>query len=882
MEEKNNKIGCNKLKNSAKINKKMEKNHIKFRDGKNFMNSEKEIKKILSIKMKLNLNNEEKLDKNKENSDRNIYKLIPKNYNTNLNNKEIPKEEIINKDIFKAKSIMNIYSLNLKKDKEKVRVFSPKNTNINVTKEKSEGINMPSLFTTKNIKRVKKSKKFIDNNDGKKKKSNITRQHSFIPINKIKKAKIHEEKEKDIKKTRRHSLIPNIEIGKENKKMFFNILNHNENKNKIKKKNHKHQKMKSLGEKNDEVVTFEKYKKFEKLENEACCTPKRRINCKYILKMDDSFKDSENNKNSDMPKTAKGKRKVSIYDNNNIESKKKRKIFTEEKKDTSKKKSIFCIFKEKDKDKNMHYKKDSEKKIKNKKTKRNKKKEKKEDKNEKDKKSNKNNKDNKNHENQKPNRKDKSFTILSSMNKNLINEEYNDENNNKDQSLYSSKNDVTKDENNKDNPDIALNNNSKKDINISLTRRNSTRNLVRDNKPKITELTNEQVIENINEYTRYCLRIIPDLYDLEDKMPRCKTKVNPNFSKNKKIALFDLDETIVHCIGEINMNNLESLSKQSDAKIKVKLPGGKKEVTIGINIRPHWEEALNKIKKRYHIVAFTASHESYADPVLNYLDPNKKYFEYRLYRCHCVLCNIDDMKFYIKDLKILEDNYDLKDVVIIDNSLLSFAYHLDNGIPISPFYESKVDTELLDIADFLVKYANENDIRDKLKEVYKLNQYLEILKYYTSEDSSEISVIEEENPNDKSENTVSINKTKTNINLNKPLVNDNIKIDDSKDKEENNSKNATTKNISQINLKLKEIKNIFDDKDNDNKDNEENMKEFTPKLNDTKQIKMSIMKSTEDKSYFRNKKRDKLKTIKFDINFEKEWAEKQKELKDEK
>ena len=337
-------------------------------------------------------------------------------------------------------------------------------------------------------------------------------------------------------------------------------------------------------------------------------------------------------------------------------------------------------------------------------------------------------------------------------------------------------------------------------------------------------------------------------------MPRCKTKVNPNFSKNKKIALFDLDETIVHCIGEINMNNLESLSKQSDAKIKVKLPGGKKEVTIGINIRPHWEEALNKIKKKYHIVAFTASHESYADPVLNYLDPNKKYFEYRLYRCHCVLCNIDDMKFYIKDLKILEDNYDLKDVVIIDNSLLSFAYHLDNGIPISPFYESKVDTELLDIADFLVKYANENDIRDKLKEVYKLNQYLEILKYYTSEDSSsEISVIEEENPNDKSENTVSINKTKTNINLNKPLVDDNIKIDDSKDKEENNSKNATTKNISQINLKLKEIKNIFDDKDNDNKDNEENMKEFTPKLNDTKQIKMSIMKSTEDKSYIRNK-----------------------------
>ena len=107
--------------------------------------------------MKLNLNNEEKLDKDKENSDRNIYKIIPKNLNTNLNNKEIQKEEILDKDIYKAKSIMNIYSLNLKKDKEKIRIFSPKEANINTTKDKNEGICMSSLFTTKNIKRIKKA-----------------------------------------------------------------------------------------------------------------------------------------------------------------------------------------------------------------------------------------------------------------------------------------------------------------------------------------------------------------------------------------------------------------------------------------------------------------------------------------------------------------------------------------------------------------------------------------------------------------------------------------------------------------------------------------------------------------------------------------------------
>ena len=76
---------------------------------------------------------------------------------------------------------------------------------------------------------------------------------------------------------------------------------------------------------------------------------------------------------------------------------------------------------------------------------------------------------------------------------------------------------------------------------------------------------------------------------------------------------------------------------------------------------------------------------------LIFLDPKNKYFEYRLYRKNCVLCDIYEMKFYVKDLKIIEDAYDLKDVVVIDNSVLSFAYHLDNDIPISPFYDSKTD-----------------------------------------------------------------------------------------------------------------------------------------------------------------------------------------------
>ena len=542
-------------------------------------------------------------------------------------------------------------------------------------------------------------------------------------------------------------------------------------------------------------------------------------------------------------------------------------------------KDKFMIFKDKDKEK--------ERKIKAKTSKRTKQKAK-ADKEKKIKKQS----SNANQIIKKVHRRDKSFTII---NKNLINDE--DLNNNKNIDSNNNNESKSKLDNNENynnirnystKPSPKLNqNNSKDENNNSYIRRKSSINLLRDNehKEKITAFTNKQIINNINEYIRQCLEVIPDLYDLGEKMPRCKTKINPNFSKNKKIALFDLDETIVHCIGEINMNNIESLSRQSDAKIKVYLPGGKREVTIGINIRPYWEEALNRIKDKYHIVAFTASHESYADPVLNYLDPNKKIFEYRLYRAHCVLCVIDEMKFYIKDLKILEDNYDLKNIVIIDNSVLSFAYHLDNGIPISPFYDSKSDTELLDIADFLVKYADENDIRDKLKEVYKLNEYLEILKYYSSTEEnkefSDLSGIDDINNKNKIEKK-NMNISKPTDKLNQPLKENNTDNDNKVNKKQINIKRSN-KNASKINIKLKEIYNMFDDKEIKEKNDKKN---YSPKIKEhltiNQYMNKHLAKQNEMQVYNRFRKRSYRKTLILDINFKKQWEEKQKELKNKK
>ena len=54
-------------------------------------------------------------------------------------------------------------------------------------------------------------------------------------------------------------------------------------------------------------------------------------------------------------------------------------------------------------------------------------------------------------------------------------------------------------------------------------------------------------------------------------------------------------------------------------------------------------------------------------------------------------------------------------MIMIDNSVLSFAFHLDNGIPILPYYNNKQDNELLFLRDHLYNLSRSDDFRLDLK-----------------------------------------------------------------------------------------------------------------------------------------------------------------------
>ena len=83
----------------------------------------------------------------------------------------------------------------------------------------------------------------------------------------------------------------------------------------------------------------------------------------------------------------------------------------------------------------------------------------------------------------------------------------------------------------------------------------------------------------------------------------------------------------------------------------------------------------------YEICVFTAGEQDYADAILDFIDEDRSIITHRLYRNHCIR---SAPRIYVKDLRIIEDR-DMKDLIIVDNSIVSFLFNMSNGVPIHSF-----------------------------------------------------------------------------------------------------------------------------------------------------------------------------------------------------
>lgn len=164
----------------------------------------------------------------------------------------------------------------------------------------------------------------------------------------------------------------------------------------------------------------------------------------------------------------------------------------------------------------------------------------------------------------------------------------------------------------------------------------------------------------------------------------------------RKTLVLDLDETLIHSVFTPIMH--------ADFVINLDVDG--KLTTIYVHKRPGVEEFLRAVAQVYEVVIFTASMASYANALVNLLDPDGSLVHHRLFRDSCIWWR----NSYVKDLTML--GRDLSKTMIVDNSPLSYAFQPENGVPILSYYDEQGDRELAKLAPFLLKLASvEDDVR---------------------------------------------------------------------------------------------------------------------------------------------------------------------------
>jgi len=273
----------------------------------------------------------------------------------------------------------------------------------------------------------------------------------------------------------------------------------------------------------------------------------------------------------------------------------------------------------------------------------------------------------------------------------------------------------------------------------------------------IQSLSNIEDIKDYYEYADMCLSMIPKLTaPNESQLEEIKKQLNfPEEFKYQKVAIFDLDETLIH-VDYINIYSCD--------KIVTIMHPKEGPTKIGVNIRPKIIESLKKIKENYVIIVFTASHSLYADPIIDLIDPNKSLISHRLYRSSCMKVKSDtNDDIYVKDLRIFK-GFNLENLLIIDNSILSFAFHLDNGIPILPFKDNKNDNEFPILVNYLNYLATVDDVRVENRKYLKLDYFLK-KKKLNSNSSNSSSYYSEEIYTSNSDSNSRLNNQSNNNNI---------------------------------------------------------------------------------------------------------------------
>jgi Dullard-like phosphatase family protein len=152
--------------------------------------------------------------------------------------------------------------------------------------------------------------------------------------------------------------------------------------------------------------------------------------------------------------------------------------------------------------------------------------------------------------------------------------------------------------------------------------------------------------------------------------------------KKKYTLILDLDETLIHLRQKKEVVNIKN-----DINIKINNASecfyenyDKDRNKYLLQFRVGLFSFLTILKPFYEIISFTSASREYSDAIINEIEKNRNFFDYKFYREHTVIYK----DTFVKDISRI--GRDIKKMIIIDNNEKNFILNKENGIKIAPYY----------------------------------------------------------------------------------------------------------------------------------------------------------------------------------------------------
>jgi RNA polymerase II subunit A small phosphatase-like protein len=110
--------------------------------------------------------------------------------------------------------------------------------------------------------------------------------------------------------------------------------------------------------------------------------------------------------------------------------------------------------------------------------------------------------------------------------------------------------------------------------------------------------------------------------------------------------VLDMDETMLSAVTDSQIEYFDSERMQPDFEYRMGAITDANSKKVKVVLRPNLLQVLEYLSLSYNLVVFTAGTKTYAEPILDHIDPESTLFCARLYREHCQ--RVEGV--YLKDL----------------------------------------------------------------------------------------------------------------------------------------------------------------------------------------------------------------------------------------